>query len=83
MGMGDIPIPYTPNHNLVRDDVIGREFVACATRSCPHPAVIQRYGVGGVANVSIYTCRRCRHKVANKFDGGLACELELSPGAAG
>ena len=78
MGMGDKPKPFTPAHHRTRDDVIGREFVECAMRSCPHPKVIEKFGVGGVANVSIYTCKRCRHHEEVPFVGGIKCGYELA-----
>lgn len=80
MGMGDQKPPFKPNHNRVRDDVIGREFVACAVRSCPHPKVIQRFGVGGVANVSVYTCRKCRFHTEHSLHFGIGCNYGLDEG---
>lgn len=80
MGMGDKPVPYEPRHGRVRDDVTGREYVACAVRSCPHPAVIRRYGTGGVAKVTWYTCRKCHYGEKNKFDSGVRCSYELEDG---
>lgn len=68
MGMGDQKPPYRPK-GRIRDDVIGREFAECAVRSCPHPKVIQRFGMGGVANVSVWTCKRCRFAVKHKLAG--------------
>lgn len=76
MGMGDKKVPYTPDYDPVRDDVCGRMFGQGMTRTCPEPHVIARYGVGGVANVSWWTCKRCKHKVEFKWHGGLACGLE-------
>lgn len=77
MGMGDQPIPYEPKHYKVRDDVIGKTFASCATRSCPHPGVVKRYGTGGVANVSVWTCRKCRYVTRSKFGELLGCGYEL------
>lgn len=77
MGMGDKQIPYTPSYAPVRDDTNGKMFSQCAMRSCPEPHVIARYGVGGVANVSVYTCRKCRYKVTYKYHGGLGCGYGL------
>lgn len=62
----------------VRDDVIGREFAPCCVRSCPHPSVIKRYGVGGIANVSIYTCRKCKHCQKHKLHSGVSCNYGSS-----
>lgn len=76
MGMGDAKKQFTPKYTPVRDDVIGKSFAPCAVRSCPEPHVIARYGVGGVANVSVYTCRKCRHKVEYKYHGGISCGLD-------
>ena len=73
MGMGDKKIPYSPKYAPIRDDVIGKEFAVVMMRSCPVPKVIERYGTGGVCNVSIYTCRRCRYKVTTPFCGALGC----------
>lgn len=61
----------------VRDDVIGVRFPRDAVRSCPHPAVIKRYGTGGVANVSAWTCSKCRFGVRTKYCGLWGCEYEL------
>lgn len=77
MGMGDKPAKYVPKRNTIRDDVIGKEFAACCVRSCPEPHVIERFGIGGVANVSIYTCKRCKHRIEYKLHFGLGCGYEL------
>ena len=69
MGIGDKKEPFHPKYHPVRDDVIGKSFTPICMRSCPHPAVIKRFGVGGVANVSVYTCRKCKHHVVGKFVG--------------
>ena len=61
----------------VRDDVIGVRFPRDSVRSCPHPAVIQRYGTGGVANVSAWTCRKCRFGTRSKYGGLWGCNYEL------
>lgn len=85
VGMGDKKIPYTPSYEPVRDDVIGKTFTNGAVRSCPEPHVIKRYGVGGVANVSVYTCRKCRYVKNYKYHGGVSCGYGMaecvSPGA--
>ena len=77
MGQGDKPIPFKPSNKPVRDDVIGREFAACAVRSCPHPKVVERFGVGGVANVSVYTCRRCKFHREYNLHAGVSCKFGL------
>jgi len=82
MGQGDKPVRYVPKRETVRDDVLGREFASVCMRSCPHPNVIKKYGVGGVANVSVYTCRKCRYVQKHPLHFGVTCryELELHPG---
>ena len=75
--MGDKPIPYTPKYEPVRDDVSGKVFGSGMMRKCPEPHVIKRYGVGGEANVSVWTCRRCKWKKEFKWHGGLACGYGL------
>lgn len=85
--MGDKPIPFTPHQESIMDDVAGMTFASCAIRSCPHPAVIRRFGTNGVANVSVYTCHRCKYKVEHKYHGGLGCsygvEKDVPPGEGG
>lgn len=76
MGMGDKPKAFSPRYGAIRDDVIGKSFAACMMRECPEPHVIARFGVGGVANVSVYTCRKCLHKVEYKLHGGISCGLD-------
>ena len=87
MGMGDKKEPYTPKYEPIRDDVIGKRFSPCAMRSCPEPHVLAKYGVGGVANVSVYTCRKCKHQVLFKYHGGVKCGYGLAecvpPGTQG
>jgi len=73
VGMGDKKAPYTPSYEPVRDDVIGKMFGAGMVRSCPEPHVIRRYGVGGVANVSVWTCRKCKYVKTYKGHGGVGC----------
>ena len=73
MGMGDKPKPFEPYYKPIRDDVIGKAFSSCAMRRCPHPKVQDKYGVGGVANVSVYTCRKCRYRIEYKLHGGVSC----------
>ena len=73
MGMGDRKAPYTPSYEPVRDDVIGKMFGAGMVRSCPEPHVIRRYGVGGVCNVSVWTCKKCRYVQTYKWHGGVSC----------
>ena len=77
MGMGDKPKTFTPNHNRIRDDVIGKEFAACSMRTCPEPHVIKRFGTGGIANVSVYTCKRCKYRIEYKTHFGVGCSYGL------
>lgn len=60
----------------MRDDVIGKEFCEISVRKCPEPHVIKRYGTGGVAHVSVWTCRRCRYVKTYKWHGGVGCGYE-------
>ena len=78
--MGDVKPPFRPEHGRVRDDVIGREFAACAMRSCPHPTVIRKFGLGGVANVSVWTCKRCRFHTEFPLHFGIGCNYGLDEG---
>ena len=73
LGMGDKKPTYVPSYTPIRDDVIGKVFSPCCVRQCPHPSVQAKYGVGGVANVSVYTCRKCRCVVKHEFFGGVSC----------
>lgn len=73
MGMGDKAPPYRPRYAPVRDDVIGKMFSASMVRECPEPHVIETYGVGGVANVSVWTCYRCKYVQHYPMHGGVSC----------
>ena len=73
MEMGDKKKPFAPSYEPVRDDVIGKRFSPGCVRSCPEPHVIKKYGLGGAANVSVYTCRKCKYAVKHKWHGGLSC----------
>ena len=73
MGMGDKPIPYRPKYEPVRDDVIGKVFGSGMMRECPEPHVQKRYGVGGIAHVSVYTCRKCKYVKTYPMHGGVSC----------
>ena len=72
-GVGDPKPQYRPSYEPIRDDVIGKSFAPCCMRKCPHPKVISRFGVGGIANVSIYTCRKCQFHKDEKWFGGVRC----------
>ena len=76
MGQGDKPREFNPAYKTIRDDVNGKCFAECLMRQCPHPSVIKRYGTGGVVTVSVYTCRRCRHKKEYQFYGGVSCTYD-------
>ena len=85
MGMGEPKIPYVPKYDPVRCDVTGKMFTPGAVSECPEPNVIKRYGVGGVAHVCVYVCRRCKYVKTYPFFGGVSCgyKLELSSGKGG
>ena len=76
MGMSDKPKAFAPYHKTVRDDVIGRAFDPCLMRRCPHPSVIKKYGVGGIVNTSVYTCRKCRYRKEYELHGGVSCTYD-------
>jgi hypothetical protein len=71
--MGEKKPAFEPRYEPVRDDVNGKMFSPGAVRSCPEPNVIKRFGTGGVANVSVYTCRKCRYHQDMKWFGGTKC----------
>lgn len=73
MGMGDRKPPFEPKYEPVRDDTNGKMFSPVCVRHCPHPGVIAKYGTGGIANVSVYTCRKCRYVKTYKWHGGVSC----------
>lgn len=77
IGMGDQKPPFKPSYEPVRDDVIGKMFASGMVRECPEPHVRKRYGVGGVANVSVYTCRKCRYVKKYPMHGGVGCGYGL------
>ena len=76
MGIGDKKPPLRHNGATIRDDVIGKQFYYGMVRSCPEPHVIRRFGIGGKANVSVYTCRKCRYHEDTKWFGGVKCIYE-------
>ena len=77
MGMGDKPREFSPFYKTLRDDVNGKYFADCLMRQCPEPHVINRYGVGGKVNVSVYTCRKCKYRKEFKMHGGVSCTYGL------
>lgn len=76
MGIGDKQQPFVPSYRPIRCDVTGKMFAPCAVRSCPHPAVISKYGTGGVANVCIYVCLKCQYAKTYPYYGGVSCEYK-------
>lgn len=78
MGAGDKKVPFSPEYAPIRDDVIGKMFSPVSVRSCPEPHVIARYGIGGVANVSVWTCKKCRYHRDYKYHGGISCDYGLA-----
>ncbi len=76
MGSGDKKPPYEPKYAPIMDDVLGKMFSPGCVRSCPHPGVVSKYGIGGKANVSVYVCRKCRYVVKHKWMGGVSCGYE-------
>lgn len=73
MGMGDEKKRYSPTYGKKLDVVLNRYFADCSVRECHHPNVIKRFGTGGVATVSLYTCKKCRHGKKEKLYGGWYC----------
>lgn len=76
MGLGDEKRNINPSYAPIVDDVIGKRFAPVCMRSCPHPKVIEKYGVGGVANVSVWVCRKCRYHKNMEMFGGVKCEYK-------
>lgn len=83
--MGDKKQLYTPKYAPTRDDVNGKMFGSGMMRECPEPHVQKKFGVGGVANVSVWTCRICKYAVKHEFHGGLSCGygMGVPPGKTG
>lgn len=57
--------------------VLNRMYASCSVRSCPHPAVIAKYGNGGAATVSIYTCRKCKYVERARLYEGYGCSYKV------
>lgn len=74
--MGDKKIPYVPSYEPIIDDVLLKKFAPVLMRKCPSEAVIRRYGTGGIANVSIYVCKKCAYGHKHKMMGAWYCGLE-------
>ena len=77
MGMGDKKPPFIPSYEPILCDVSGHLFKPCSIRQCPEPHVIKRYGTGGVANVSVWVCRKCPYHQNQKLFGGVSCRYGL------
>lgn len=80
MGMGDRRPAFEPSYEPIRDDVAGKMFSPGSIRQCPEPHVIKRFGVGGIANVSVYTCRKCKFHKDYQHHGGVGCTYGLGEG---
>lgn len=52
----------------LKDDVDGKYYVSFLVRPCPHPAVIRKYGKNGICNVSVPTCKNCKHMMRAEYD---------------
>ena len=59
----------------IRCDVTGNTYPSISVRECPSPAVIKRYGTGGVARVCVHVCRRCKFAITFPYYGGVGCQL--------
>ena len=75
--MGDKKPPFQPKYEPIRCDVTGHMVTPGAIRKCPEPHVIARYGVGGVANVCVHVCRKCKYHVDYKWHGGVGCKYGM------
>ena len=58
----------TEKTGFLKDDTNGKYFASFLVRPCPHPAVIRKYGRNGVCNVSVATCKTCRHMMRAEYD---------------
>ena len=77
MGMGDKKKPFEPKEQLVRCDVTLKRFPHYTVRECPDPEMIRKYGTGGIANVCIYVCYKCKYARRYRFHGGIGCSYGL------
>ena len=64
------------HRKYIKDDVIGRSFDEISVRECKYPAVVKRYGHGGICNVSVYTCKKCKFALRVSFTTALKCGYE-------
>ena len=57
------------------DDIYHLKWLPGQAQKCPHPWVIEKYGIGGECVVSIYTCRKCRFRIEEDrlVYGGIIC----------
>ena len=77
IGQGDKPKSFRPSYAPVLCNVTGKMYSPCCVKECKEPHVVERYGIGGKAMVSIYVCRKCKHKVKTPFCGALGCGYGL------
>lgn len=77
MGMGDKKQAFNPSYAPILCNVSGKMFAPCTMRQCNEPHVVNRYGIGGICNVSIYVCRKCRYHKKDPLCGALKCGYEL------
>ena len=77
MGMGDRPKTYAPPYAPTLCNVTGKMFAQVCMRECKEPHVVEIYGIGGKAMVSVYVCRKCKYKVTTPFCGALGCGYGL------
>ena len=75
--MGDKAKTFSPSYAPVLCNVTGKMYSPCCVKECKEPHVVERYGIGGKANVSIYVCRKCKYKVTTPFCGALGCGYGL------
>ena len=73
MGMGDKKQTFAPPYAPILCNVTNKMFVPCAIQQCHEPHVIAKYGVGGVCNVSVYVCRKCKYKLTVQNCGAIRC----------
>ena len=75
--MGDKAKTFSPYYAPVLCNVTGKMYYPCCVRECKEPHVVEKYGIGGKAMVSIYVCRKCKYKVKTPFCGALGCGYGL------
>lgn len=82
MGMGDRKPPFVPEFEPIMCDVTLKRFNKHMVRECPEPHVIARYGTGGIANVSIYICQKCKYKRTFQYMGAVGCNYGMEQGVS-